>query len=169
MLPMQERSFKEFAARPENKPLLEQHQQQEVAAALQLQEQEQLATLQQQVNQINQLLLSAALTLKRAVCCDTCKWQCAHKKAVKDRCHQGPDTYGSVCLFPCALQVSELDPADARLLAPVLRSPVLRQLLVSLAKDAAAAAEAAAATPAVGAGTASSGELECTMASSNSA
>jgi hypothetical protein len=49
MCGLQERSFKEFAGRPENKPLLEQHQQQEVAAALQLQEQEQLATLQQQV------------------------------------------------------------------------------------------------------------------------
>lgn len=47
---MQERSFKEFAARPENKPLLEQHQQQEVAAALELQEQQQLALLQQQVS-----------------------------------------------------------------------------------------------------------------------
>jgi hypothetical protein len=49
MYDLQERSFKEFAARPENKPLLEQHQQQEVAAALELQEQQQLALLQQQV------------------------------------------------------------------------------------------------------------------------
>jgi hypothetical protein len=50
---LQERSFKEFASRPENKPLLEQHQQQEVAAALQLQEEEQLAILQQQVSDTN--------------------------------------------------------------------------------------------------------------------
>ncbi|WIA11452.1 hypothetical protein OEZ85_011569 [Tetradesmus obliquus] len=97
-----ERSFKEFAARPENKPLLEQHQQQEVAAAVELQEQQQLALLQQ--------------------------------------------------------QVSELDPADAKLLAPVLRSPVLRQLLVSLARDAAAAEAAAAPTAGRGnAATAASG------------
>jgi hypothetical protein len=55
---LQERSFKEFAARPENKPLLEQHQQQEVAAALELQEQQQLAELQQQVNRCTVLSLT---------------------------------------------------------------------------------------------------------------
>ncbi|KAF6253617.1 hypothetical protein COO60DRAFT_1643033 [Scenedesmus sp. NREL 46B-D3] len=96
-----ERSFKEFAARPENKPLLEQHQQQEVAAALELQEQEQLAILQQ--------------------------------------------------------QVSELNPADAKLLAPVLRSPVLRQLLISLARDAAAAEAAARPAGAAASGAAAAG------------
>eukprot|EP00879_Flechtneria_rotunda_P014516 GHRR01015168.1.p1 GENE.GHRR01015168.1~~GHRR01015168.1.p1 ORF type:complete len:261 (+),score=137.46 GHRR01015168.1:97-879(+) len=76
-----EASFKDFASRPENKPLLEEHQKEEVTAALLLQEQAQQAALQQQVLQ--------------------------------------------------------LDQHDIKLLAPVLRSPVLRQLLVSLSNDAA--------------------------------
>lgn len=64
------------------------------------------------------------------------------------------------CVYAAlTLQVSELDPADAKLLAPVLRSPVLRQLLVSLARDAAAAEAAAAPTAGRGnAATAASGE-----------
>jgi hypothetical protein len=45
----QEASFREFAARPENKPLLEQHQQEEVCAALELQERMQELALQQEV------------------------------------------------------------------------------------------------------------------------
>ncbi len=50
VLPLQEQSFKEFAQRPENKALLEEHQQQEISAALQLQEQMQELHLQQQVS-----------------------------------------------------------------------------------------------------------------------
>lgn len=46
---VQEQSFKEFAQRPENRALMEEHQQQEVSAALQLQEQMQELHLQQQV------------------------------------------------------------------------------------------------------------------------
>jgi hypothetical protein len=45
----QEQSFKEFAQRPENKALLEHHQQEEISAALKLQEQLQELQLQQQV------------------------------------------------------------------------------------------------------------------------
>lgn len=76
LLLWQEQSFKEFAKRPENRDLLEQHQQEEVSAALQMQEQMQELKLQQ--------------------------------------------------------QVSDLDPRDQKLLAPVLRSAVLRQLLVAM-------------------------------------
>lgn len=84
----QEQSFKEFAQRPENRALLEQHQREEVSAALRLQEQAQELQLQQ--------------------------------------------------------QVAELDPADQQLLAPVLRSPVLRQLLVAMSAHAQPGEQAAA-------------------------
>lgn len=56
---VQEQSFKEYAQRPENKALLEQHQQQEVSAALQLQEQMQELQLQQQVCRAMQTLCTA--------------------------------------------------------------------------------------------------------------
>lgn len=46
----QEQSFKEFVSRPEHKPLLEQHQKDEVTAAVQLQEQAQQAALEQEVS-----------------------------------------------------------------------------------------------------------------------
>ena len=46
---MQEASFKEFLKRPENKPLVEQQQAEEVVAALELLEQQQEAELHAQV------------------------------------------------------------------------------------------------------------------------
>lgn len=36
------------------------------------------------------------------------------------------------CCYVCCWQVSDLDPVDQKLLAPVLRHPVLRQLLVAM-------------------------------------
>lgn len=47
----QEQSFKEFIQRPEHRALLEQHQQEEVSAVLQLREQMQELQLQQEVRQ----------------------------------------------------------------------------------------------------------------------
>jgi hypothetical protein len=46
---VQETSFKEFLARPENRPLVEQHQAEEVVAALDVLEQQQDAQLAAQV------------------------------------------------------------------------------------------------------------------------
>lgn len=46
---------------------------------------------------------------------------------------------GSTALCGSAQQVSCLDPADIKLLAPVMTSPILRQLLISLRNDTTAA------------------------------
>lgn len=75
-----------------------------------------------------------------------------------------------MCYCHAPTQVSELDPHDARLLAPVLQSQVLRQLLVSLANDATAAqAAAAAATQPAAATTAPAAGISGGSGSSSSA
>jgi hypothetical protein len=121
----QEQSFKEFAMRPENRALLEQHQREEVAAALQLQEQMQDLNLQQQVGWAH----CAAGRLWRSL---KHNGQFAQQLGWA-RLHNLGRGLPLALTHPCApQQVSELHPADQNLLAPVLKSAVLRQLLTAM-------------------------------------
>jgi hypothetical protein len=121
--------------------LLEQHQREEVIAAVTLQEQAELAELHQQVRRpLNKYGLGclSCFQAEQLIRCES--HACANIRAsyslqVVYRINDVQRLPGCMPATDLFFKVQELDPTDMKLLAPVLDSPALRQLLTCLSKD----------------------------------
>jgi hypothetical protein len=121
----QEASFKEFLARPENRPLVEQHQADEVVAALDVLEQQQDAQLAAQVGGRVRSKLRHTRGVRLGHRSGKLAWHLllqSTSKVLSTPCV-------AVC---CCLQVQALPAEYQQLLQPVLRWPALRRVLLSL-------------------------------------